>query len=140
MIEREAEEKQSDTGARSRHADLLAALLEAETENGEEFTEEEAVDFILALLVAGYDTTSTIMILAVKYLADHPPALALLRVCFSPHFYLCFCHSPASRTSPPNSAVFAAPPPHVASSSLPLLRLSQREEQAPVSMSQRRML
>ncbi|MQL77782.1 hypothetical protein Taro_010195 [Colocasia esculenta] len=72
-------EKGGGVGKRKRNKDLLGALLEAEREDGEEFTEEEAVDFLLALLVAGYETTSTIMTLAVKYLADHPRALAHLR-------------------------------------------------------------
>ncbi|KAL5984446.1 hypothetical protein ACLOJK_018551 [Asimina triloba] len=56
--------------------DMLAALL-SEGEGG--FSEEEAVDFLLALLVAGYETTSTIMTLAVKFLTETPAALALLK-------------------------------------------------------------
>ncbi|KAK1298157.1 Cytochrome P450 90A1 [Acorus calamus] len=55
--------------------DMLGALLEAE----EGLTEEEGVDFMVALLVGGYETTSTIMTLAVKFLSDSPRALALLR-------------------------------------------------------------
>ncbi|WOK96006.1 Cytochrome P450 [Canna indica] len=59
--------------------DMLEELMEGGEEE-EGMTEEEMVDFLLALLVAGYETTSTIMTLAVKYLSDHPRALALLRV------------------------------------------------------------
>ncbi|KAK1306028.1 Cytochrome P450 90A1 [Acorus calamus] len=55
--------------------DMLGALLEAE----EGLTEEEGVDFMVALLVAGYETTSTIMTLAVKFLSDSPRALVLLK-------------------------------------------------------------
>ncbi|RWR88490.1 cytochrome P450 90A1-like protein [Cinnamomum micranthum f. kanehirae] len=55
---------------------MLGELLE-DGDGG--FTEEEAVDFMLALLVAGYDTTSTIMTLAVKFLTETPVALAALR-------------------------------------------------------------
>ncbi|XP_020101190.1 cytochrome P450 90A1-like [Ananas comosus] len=56
--------------------DMVEELLEAE---GGSLSEEEMVDFLLALLVAGYETTSTIMTLAVKFLTDTPSALALLR-------------------------------------------------------------
>lgn len=37
------------------------------------------VDFLVSLLVAGYETTSTIMTLAIKFVTDAPAALALLR-------------------------------------------------------------
>jgi cytochrome P450 family 90 subfamily A1 len=43
-------------------------------------TDEEIVDFMLALLVAGYETTSTIMTLAIKFLTETPLALAQLKV------------------------------------------------------------
>ncbi|XP_068638469.1 3beta,22alpha-dihydroxysteroid 3-dehydrogenase-like [Aristolochia californica] len=55
--------------------DMLAALIDSE----EGFSEEETVDFLLALLVAGYETTSTIMTLAVKFLSETPAALSLLK-------------------------------------------------------------
>ncbi|XP_043726224.1 cytochrome P450 90A1 isoform X2 [Telopea speciosissima] len=56
--------------------DMLEALL-GDGEGG--FSDEEIVDFLLALLVAGYDTTSTIMTLAVKFLTETPLALAQLK-------------------------------------------------------------
>ncbi|RZS14938.1 hypothetical protein BHM03_00046694 [Ensete ventricosum] len=56
--------------------DMLEELLEGEAEG---MTDEAVVDFLLSLLVAGYETTSTIMTLAVKFLTDHPRALAQLR-------------------------------------------------------------
>lgn len=62
-------------GQGRRKKDMVAELLEAE-----EFLEEEMVDFLLALLVAGYETTPTIMTLAVKFVTDNPPALSLLVV------------------------------------------------------------
>ncbi|RVX03222.1 Cytochrome P450 90A1 [Vitis vinifera] len=54
---------------------MLAALLDS----GDNFSDEQIVDFILALLVAGYETTSTIMTLAIKFLTETPLALAQLR-------------------------------------------------------------
>jgi hypothetical protein len=58
--------------------DMVEELLEAE---GGSFSEEEMVDFCLSLLVAGYETTSVLMTLAVKFLTETPTALAQLKVC-----------------------------------------------------------
>ncbi|XP_061351733.1 3beta,22alpha-dihydroxysteroid 3-dehydrogenase-like isoform X3 [Gastrolobium bilobum] len=55
--------------------DMLGALLAS----GDHFSDEQIVDFMLALLVAGYETTSTIMTLAVKFLTETPLALAQLK-------------------------------------------------------------
>ncbi|MBA0571431.1 hypothetical protein Golob_005006 [Gossypium lobatum] len=56
--------------------DMLAALLAGD----DKFSDEQIVDFLVALLVAGYETTSTIMTLAVKFLTETPLALAQLKV------------------------------------------------------------
>lgn len=56
--------------------DMLGMLME----NEEELSEEHMVDFMLALLVAGYETTSTIMTLAIKFLTETPLALSQLKV------------------------------------------------------------
>ncbi|KAI3458542.1 hypothetical protein Pfo_015205 [Paulownia fortunei] len=68
--------RESERGERKN--DMLAALLDEEGGGGG-FSDEEIVDFMLALLVAGYETTSTIMTLAVKYLTETPRALAQLK-------------------------------------------------------------
>ncbi|CAL9748596.1 unnamed protein product [Musa acuminata subsp. burmannicoides] len=65
-------------GGDKKRKDMLEELMDGGDEE-EGMTEEETVDFLLALLVAGYETTSTIMTLAVKFLTDLPHALALLR-------------------------------------------------------------
>ena len=54
--------------------DLLGALLE------KKMSDEQIVDMVISLLVAGYETTSIIMTLAVKFLADCPKALEQLQV------------------------------------------------------------
>ncbi|GER46637.1 cytochrome P450 [Striga asiatica] len=68
--------RESERGERKN--DMLAALLD-EDGGGGGFSDEEIVDFMVALLVAGYETTSTIMTLAVKYLTETPTALAQLK-------------------------------------------------------------
>lgn len=70
MKRREEEEEGAE-----RKKDMLAALLAAD----DGFSDEEIVDFLVALLVAGYETTSTIMTLAVKFLTETPLALAQLK-------------------------------------------------------------
>lgn len=60
--------------------DMLGMLMESE----EELSEEHMVDFMLALLVAGYETTSTIMTLAIKFLTETPLALSQLKVSSPP--------------------------------------------------------
>lgn len=65
--------KESESGERKN--DMLAALLAGD----DGFSDEEIVDFLVALLVAGYETTSTIMTLAVKFLTETPLALAQLK-------------------------------------------------------------
>lgn len=71
VMKRREEEEEGE----ERKKDMLAALLAAE----ERFSDEEIVDFLVALLVAGYETTSTIMTLAVKFLTETPSALAQLK-------------------------------------------------------------
>ncbi|KDO69000.1 hypothetical protein CISIN_1g011522mg [Citrus sinensis] len=65
--------KESESGERKN--DMLEALLAGD----DGFSDEEIVDFLVALLVAGYETTSTIMTLAVKFLTETPLALAQLK-------------------------------------------------------------
>ncbi|KAE8655441.1 Cytochrome P450 90A1 [Hibiscus syriacus] len=57
-----------------RKSDMLGGLL-----GHEGISNEEIVDFMVALLVAGYETTSTIMTLAVKFLTQTPLSLAQLK-------------------------------------------------------------
>ncbi|KAG2310144.1 hypothetical protein Bca52824_021701 [Brassica carinata] len=66
--------KEKEEGA-ERKKDMLAALLAAD----DGFSDEEIVDFLVAILVAGYETTSTIMTLAVKFVTETPLALAQLK-------------------------------------------------------------
>ncbi|XP_030534351.1 cytochrome P450 90A1-like isoform X1 [Rhodamnia argentea] len=66
--------KESEMGAKEE--DMLGALLAGD---GGGSSDEEIVDFLVALLVAGYETTSTIMTLAVKFLTETPLALAQLK-------------------------------------------------------------
>ncbi|WRX12083.1 Cytochrome P450 - like 10 [Theobroma cacao] len=68
-------ERRKEFEGGDRKNDMLAALLAGD----DNFSDEEIVDFLVALLVAGYETTSTIMTLAVKFLTETPLALAQLK-------------------------------------------------------------
>ncbi|KAM1253459.1 hypothetical protein FF1_041448 [Malus domestica] len=68
-------QRREESEAGKRQEDMLGALLGGDTA----FSDEEIVDFLLALLVAGYETTSTIMTLAVKFLTETPLAHAQLK-------------------------------------------------------------
>nr|GMC63875.1 cytochrome P450 90A1 [Ipomoea batatas] len=72
------ERREAREGGAGRRKDMLEALLDGEGGGGG-FSDEEIVDFMLALLVAGYETTSTIMTLAVKFLYETPHALTQLK-------------------------------------------------------------
>ncbi|KAI4372938.1 hypothetical protein MLD38_011117 [Melastoma candidum] len=72
VVRRRRAENRSGTNKKK---DVLGALLDAE--GG--LSDEQIVDFLVALLVAGYETTSTIMTLAVKYLTETPQALSQLK-------------------------------------------------------------
>ncbi|KAI8564210.1 hypothetical protein RHMOL_Rhmol03G0164500 [Rhododendron molle] len=77
MVVRERRRRENERGERKKK-DMLGALLDEEG-SGDGLSEEEIVDFLVSILVAGYDTTSTIMTLAVKFLTETPLALAQLK-------------------------------------------------------------
>jgi len=53
------------------HYDMLATLLnEKSTTTSDGLLDDQIIDLLLSLLVAGYETTSTIMTLAIKFLMD----------------------------------------------------------------------
>lgn len=98
--------KAKEEGEEEKKNDMLAALLDS----GDNFSDEQIVDFILALLVAGYETTSTIMTLAIKFVTETPLALAQLRVSclaslllFSSLTSFSFAGSRVAHRSPPLS-------------------------------------
>ncbi|KAK9124480.1 hypothetical protein Sjap_014082 [Stephania japonica] len=83
--ERRREYYEEEKEKERKREDMLGSLLELEGGGGGGgggggfSDDEEIVDFLLALLVAGYETTSTIMTLAVKFLTETPAALAQIK-------------------------------------------------------------
>jgi cytochrome P450 len=61
------------------HDDILALLLQAREENGEPLTDENLLDQIITLLLAGHETTTTGLAWTFERLTRNPDALARLR-------------------------------------------------------------
>ncbi|MDC7996416.1 cytochrome P450 [Gilvibacter sediminis] len=62
-----------------RYDDLLDMLLDARYEDGTEIAEEQLIDEILILFVAGHETTSNALTFTCELLARHPEALKKVR-------------------------------------------------------------
>lgn len=62
------------------HNDFLDLLIEEVKKEGKFLNQEIAVDIMFVLLFATYETTSAAITLAMKFLTDHPLALAQLTV------------------------------------------------------------
>ncbi|XP_020594788.1 cytochrome P450 90A1-like, partial [Phalaenopsis equestris] len=73
LVRRRKEEK--IVVEKGKKKDMVDELLDAD----DRFTEEEIVDFLLSLFVAGHETTPTIMTLAAKFLAENPSTFVLLK-------------------------------------------------------------
>jgi len=59
--------------------DILSLLLEARDEHGEPMRDDELVDEMFTLLLAGHETTATSLAWVVWHLLNHPDAMATLR-------------------------------------------------------------
>ncbi|XP_050221457.1 ent-kaurenoic acid oxidase-like [Mercurialis annua] len=59
--------------------DLMDGLMEIRDEEGNQLSEEEVVDNIVSLVVAGYESTSSVSMWAIYYLAKFPQVLKKLR-------------------------------------------------------------
>lgn len=65
---------------KSRHNDLLDMLLEARyEESGQPMTEEQVIDEILIILIAGHETTANALSWSLYLLAGHPDELRMVK-------------------------------------------------------------
>jgi cytochrome P450 len=60
-------------------ADILSLLLAVRDADGRPMTDDELVDELITMLVAGHETTATALSWAFACVLEHPPALARLR-------------------------------------------------------------
>lgn len=64
--------------------DLMDGLMAIEDEGGNRLNDQEIIDNIVSLVVAGYESTSLASMWAIYYLAKYPHVLQKLRVsCFA---------------------------------------------------------
>lgn len=61
--------------------DLIEAFIQLKDENGSQLSDEEVLDNLVSLVVAGYVSTALAAMWAVYYLAKFPKVLQKLRVC-----------------------------------------------------------
>jgi cytochrome P450 len=74
LQERKAESEQE----RSKHSDLLTLFLNAKSETGESYSDEELIDHVKNFMIAGRDTTATALSWIVYNLCKHPVVLEKL--------------------------------------------------------------
>lgn len=65
------------------NCDLMDRLMTVEDEEGNKLSDEEVVDNIVSLVVAGYESTALTSMWAVYFLAKYPHVLKKLRVIHS---------------------------------------------------------
>uniref|UniRef100_A0A803M524 Cytochrome P450 n=1 Tax=Chenopodium quinoa TaxID=63459 RepID=A0A803M524_CHEQI len=70
-------ERRSAREEGERKSDILGAILDEKADD--EYSDEMIVDLLVSLMLAGFETTSSAMTLAVKFLTESPLALAQLK-------------------------------------------------------------
>ncbi|XP_021748907.1 cytochrome P450 90A1-like [Chenopodium quinoa] len=70
-------ERRSARDEGERKSDILGAILDEKADD--EYSDEMIVDLLVSLMLAGFETTSSAMTLAVKFLTESPLALAQLK-------------------------------------------------------------
>lgn len=71
----------------AKHDDMLYCLM-TDDSGSCNLNDEEIIDQIITILYSGYEMVSTMLMMAIKYLNDHPRALQVIRV--SPKvFHIC---------------------------------------------------
>lgn len=68
--------------------DYLDYLVEELKKENAILTEKMAIEIVFLLIFGAYESTSTLITLAVKFISDHPEVLAELTVSFLFLFYL----------------------------------------------------
>lgn len=81
MIKNAFNERKSARKSRDQAVDFLSCLVEELEKKETPLTEAIALDFVFILLFAAYETTSSAIALALKFLNHHPEALKELKVC-----------------------------------------------------------
>ncbi|KDP31197.1 hypothetical protein JCGZ_11573 [Jatropha curcas] len=74
----ELEKKKKENGVGTRN-DLMDGLMQIKDEEGNQLSDQEVIDNIVTLVIAGYESTSLASMWAVYYLAKYPDVLNRLR-------------------------------------------------------------
>jgi len=79
MFKERREEATSDD---SKYGDFMETMIYEVEKEGDTVNEERSVELILSLLIASYETTSTMTALTVKFIAENPKVLMELKVTY----------------------------------------------------------
>jgi cytochrome P450 family 26 subfamily A len=79
MFKERREEATSDD---SKYGDFMETMIYEVEKEGDTINEERSVELILSLLIASYETTSTMTALTVKFIAENPKVLMELKVTY----------------------------------------------------------
>lgn len=79
-MELEKKKMNRNQGVEVNVTDLMDGLMRVEDEEGNKLSDQEVLDNIVSLVVAGYETTSLTSMWAVYFLAKFPNVLEKLRV------------------------------------------------------------
>lgn len=80
QIFREELEKKKTLIAGETTKDLMDGLMQIRDENGDKLSDQEVLDNIVSLVIAGFGSTSLASMWAIYYLAKYPDVLQKLRV------------------------------------------------------------
>ncbi|KAL9860250.1 putative cytochrome P450 [Arabidopsis thaliana] len=79
MIKRMFNERREGTSDELKYGDFMETMIYEVEKEGDTVNEERSVELILSLLIASYETTSTMTALTVKFIAENPKVLMELK-------------------------------------------------------------
>lgn len=78
----ELEKKKKNGNGDEKTNDLMDGLMQIEDDEGKKLSDQEVLDNIISLVVAGYESTSLASMWALYYLSKYPNVLQKLRVLY----------------------------------------------------------
>lgn len=78
----ELEKKKKNGNGDEKTNDLMDGLMQIEDDEGKKLSDQDVLDNIISLVVAGYESTSLASMWALYYLSKYPNVLQKLRVLY----------------------------------------------------------
>lgn len=91
MIKRLFKERREEAKSNElKYGDFMETMIDEVEKEGDTVNEERSVELILSLLIASYETTSTMTAITVKFIAENPKVLMELKVTYFENFVVNF--------------------------------------------------